>query len=239
MIFKEVSFLVAFGAGFLSFLSPCIIPLIPAYIMYMTGTYTEEELNKRKFYALYRTLGFVLGFTIIFVILGLSASSIGQTNFFKQNREVIAKISGFLILLFGLNMIGIFKISLLNKEYKFKAPSKIKRWFSPTLMGMAFAAGWTPCFGPILGTIILYAGTQGTLIKGIYLLLAYSIGLGIPFILTSLFINVFTRLIKKSNKVLPIISKISGIILIIFGLAIIFGQISKLTNILTRYLPVY
>lgn len=239
MITQDVSFFIAFGAGFLSFLSPCIIPLIPAYIMYITGTYSEEELEKRRFLALSRTLGFVLGFTIVFVILGLSAGSIGQTNFFRENKALITQISGGLIVLFGINMLGLFKLSFLNKEVKFKAPKKMKNWFGSTLMGMAFAAGWTPCFGPILGTIVLYAGTQGTLVKGVYLLLAYSFGLAVPFILTALFINAFTGLINKSDKILPYTSKISGIILIIFGLAIIFGQISKLTNILTKYLPVY
>ena len=239
MITQDISFLIAFGAGFLSFLSPCIIPLIPAYIMYITGTYSEEELGKKRIFALSRTLGFVLGFTIVFVILGLSVSSIGQSNFFKANKGLITQISGILIILFGINMLGLLKLGFLNKEVKFKAPKKMTNWFGSTLMGMAFAAGWTPCFGPILGTIVLYAGTQDTLAKGVYLLIAYSIGLAVPFILTALFINAFSGLVKKSDKILKYTSKISGIILIIFGLAMFFGQIEKLTNILTKYLPVY
>lgn len=238
MILNEVSFFIAFGAGFLSFFSPCILPLIPAYIMYITGTNTEDEINKRKFLALSRTLGFVLGFTIVFMLVGISAGSIGQSSIFKSNKDLIIKISSVVIIIFGLNMLGIFKTSFLNTEKKFRLP-KITNWFSATLMGMAFAAGWTPCFGPILGSIVLYAGTQDTAIKGFYLLLVYSIGMAIPFILTSLFINLFDRLINKANRFIPYISKISGIILILFGVIMFSGQLSKITNFLTKFLPVY
>lgn len=238
MILNEVSFFIAFGAGFLSFFSPCILPLIPAYIMYITGTNAEDELRNRKFIALSRTLGFVLGFTIVFMLMGISAGSIGQASIFKSNKDLIIKVSSVIIIIFGLNMLGIFKMNFLNNEKKFKLP-KITNWFSATLMGMAFAAGWTPCFGPILGSIVLYAGTQDTAMKGLYLLLVYSIGLAIPFILTALFINLFDRLLNKANRFIPYISKISGLILILFGMMMFTGYLSRITNILTKFLPVY
>lgn len=189
MFLQEVSWGVAFVAGFLSFFSACILPLIPAYIMYLTGSTIEEEVNQRRLFALTRTLGFVLGFTIIFIIMGVSVSFIGKV--FVRNRDIFAKISGLLIILFGLNMLGVFKFGIMNK-LNIKAPKKITNWFSSVLMGMAFAAGWSPCFGPVLGAILVYAGATETLGQGILLLLIYSFGMAIPFILTSLFINKFT-----------------------------------------------
>lgn len=238
MILNEVSFLIAFGAGFLSFFSPCILPLIPAYIMYITGTNAEDELRSRKFLALSRTLGFILGFTVVFMLIGISAGSIGQASIFKSNKDLIIKISSVVIIIFGLNMLGIFKMRFLNTQKRIKLP-KITNWFSAILMGMAFAAGWTPCFGPILGSIVLYAGTQDTAMKGLYLLLVYSIGMAIPFILTSIFINLFDKLLNKADRFMPYITKISGIILILFGVMMFSGYLSKITSLLTKFLPVY
>lgn len=228
MFATEVSITMAFIAGFLSFFSPCILPLIPAYIMYMTGTVVEEELSEKKWFVLNRTLGFILGFTIIFMIMGLSASAIGKI--FVQYKNVFTKISGTLIILFGLNMLGVFKVNILQSEKRMKSPKKITNWFSTVLMGMAFAAGWTPCFGPILASILIYAGAAGTVTKGVYLLLIYSIGMGIPFILTALFINVFNKFLNKSAKVMPYITKISGLILVIFGLIIFLNKIGKISS---------
>lgn len=226
----DVSIPIAFGAGFLSFFSPCILPLIPAYIMYITGVNMEDELEKKRLFALTRTLGFVIGFTIIFMIMGTSASFLGKL--FIRNKEVFSKISGLLIVLFGLNMMGILKLKFLNFERRTKAPKKITNWFSSILMGMAFAAGWTPCFGPVLASILMYAGGAATVSKGVYLLLIYSVGMGVPFILTALFINVFTNFINKADKFLKYMPIISGFIMVVFGLLIYFNMMINISRFL-------
>lgn len=229
MFNTDVSIPMAFIAGFLSFFSPCILPLIPAYIMYMTGTVIEDELKKRKWLILNRTLGFVLGFTIIFIIMGMSASAVGRI--FVKHKDVFTKLSGTLIIFFGLNMLGVFKLNFLQSEKRMKSPKKMNNWFSSVLMGIAFAAGWTPCFGPILASILIYAGSEATVTKGLFLLLTYSIGMAIPFILTALFINVFNKFLNKSEKIIKYISRISGVILIVFGLIILFNKIGYISSI--------
>lgn len=226
----NVSIGVAFGAGFLSFFSPCILPLIPAYIMYITGVNVEDELEKKRLFALTRTFGFVIGFTIIFMIMGTSASFLGKL--FIRNKVVFAKISGGLIIVFGLNMMGILKLKFLNFEKRTKAPKKITNWFSSILMGMAFAAGWTPCFGPVLGSILIYAGGADTVSKGIYLLLVYSIGMAVPFILTALFINTFTKFMNKADRFLKYMPIISGFIMVVFGLLVFFNKVINISRFL-------
>ncbi len=227
---SNVSLLMAFGAGLVSFFSPCILPLIPVYIMYMTGVSLEDELENRRSLAVTRTLGFVLGFTIIFMIMGTSASFIGRI--FVRNKEVFSKISGGIIIFFGLSMMGIIKFDFFKSAGKLKAPKKMKNWFSSVLMGMAFAAGWTPCFGPILGSILIYAGGSDTLGKGVFLLLVYSIGMAIPFILTALFINTFNKLMLKGEKFIEYIPKIGGFIMLVFGLLVFFNQMMKVSGLL-------
>lgn len=230
MFQTDVSMPLAFGAGVLSFFSPCILPLIPAYIMYITGVSVEEDLKKKRLLALTKTLGFVLGFTIIFIIMGSSASFIGKV--FIRNREIFSKISGIIIIIFGLNMMGVLNLKFINFNRSVKAPKKMTYWFSSILMGMAFAAGWTPCFGPVLASILIYAGGTGTVSKGVLLLLVYSIGMGIPFILTALFINVFVNLLERAEKILKYLPMISGIIMVVFGLLIFFDKIIDISRLL-------
>lgn len=227
----DVSLPIAFGAGFLSFFSPCILPLIPVYIMYMTGVSLESELEKNRLVALTRTIGFVIGFTIIFMIMGTSASFLGKV--FVRNKEIFSKISGILIIIFGLKMMDIIKLDFLSFEKKMKSPTKVSSWFSSILMGMAFAAGWTPCFGPVLASILIYAGGTGTVSKGVSLLLIYSIGMAIPFILTALFINVFSKFIAKAEKYIRYIPKIGGLIMVIFGILVFFNKIVDISRLLT------
>ncbi|MEW8974368.1 MAG: cytochrome c biogenesis protein CcdA [Tissierellaceae bacterium] len=230
MLVKDVPLSIAFSAGFLSFFSPCILPLIPAYIMYLTGSTMEEEIQEKRLFAFTRTLGFVIGFTIIFMIMGTSASFLGKL--FIRNKELFAKISGILIVIFGLNMMGILKLNFLNREKRVAAPKKIKNWFSSILMGMAFAAGWTPCFGPALASILIYAGGTDTISKGIFLLLVYSIGMAIPFILTALFINVFVNLMNKAERFIVYLPKIGGFIMVIFGLLVFFNKVINISRLL-------
>ncbi|NLV88451.1 MAG: cytochrome c biogenesis protein CcdA [Tissierellia bacterium] len=225
-----VSLPLAFGAGFLSFFSPCLLPLIPAYIMYMTGVNMEDELDKRRLSAIIRTGGFVIGFTIIFMIMGSSASLLGKI--FIRNREIFSKISGILIIIFGLNMMGIIKLKFLSLEKKFSSPKKITNWFSSILMGMAFAAGWTPCFGPVLASILIYAGSASTISKGVYLLLIYSLGMAVPFMLTAIFINVFIKFLNKAERLIKYMPVISGIILVVFGTLIFFDKVINISRLL-------
>lgn len=225
----DISVPIAFGAGFLSFFSPCILPLIPAYIMYITGVNVEEDLSKKRLFALTRTLFFVLGFTTIFVIMGTSASFIGKL--FIRNKRLFSRVSGIIIMVFGLNMIGILKIDMLDKERRIKAPKNITNGLSSAIMGIAFAAGWTPCFGPTLGAILMYAGGVDTISKGVSLLLIYSLGMGIPFILTALFINEFTKLLEKADKFLKYLPIISGIVMILFGILIFFDKMMQISNL--------
>lgn len=229
MFLQEVSWGVAFVAGFLSFFSACILPLIPAYIMYLTGSTLEEEVNERRLFALTRTLGFVLGFTVIFIIMGVSASFIGKV--FVRNRDIFAKVSGILIILFGLNMLGVFKFGIM-KKINIKAPKRVTNWFSSVLMGMAFAAGWSPCFGPVLGAILVYAGATETIAQGILLLLIYSLGMAVPFILTSLFINKFAELMDRYEDYLKYINIIGGALMIVFGLLVFFDKVVDISRLL-------
>ncbi len=229
MFLKEVSWGMAFLAGFLSFFSACILPLIPAYIMYLTGSTIEAEVNKRRIFALTRTLGFILGFTIIFMIMGVSVSFIGRV--FVRNRDIFSKISGLLIILFGLNMMGLLNFGVL-KKINIKAPKKITNWFSSILMGMAFAAGWSPCFGPVLGAILVYAGGTETVGQGVLLLLIYSIGMAIPFILTALFINKFIELMDKYEEYLKYINIVGGSLLVLFGLLVFFDRVVDISRLL-------
>lgn len=226
----DVSVPIAFGAGFISFFSPCILPMIPAYIMYITGVNVEEDLSKKRLVALSRTMFFVVGFTIIFMLMGSSASFLGRL--FIRNKSLFSKISGIIIIIFGLNMIGILRIGFLDVERRVKAPKRITNGLGSAVMGMAFAAGWTPCFGPTLGAILMYAGGTETISKGVFLLFIYSIGMGIPFILTALFINLFTKFLDKAHRVLKYIPIISGIIMVIFGLLIYFEKIMMISNLL-------
>ena len=230
MINADVSLPIAFGAGFLSFFSPCLLPMIPAYIMYITGVDMEDDLSKVRMTALMRTLGFVLGFTSIFMIMGSSASFLGRA--FIQNKEIFFRISGILIILFGLNMMGVLNLKFLGMEKRVKSPKKVTSWFSSILMGMAFAAGWTPCFGPVLASILVFAGTSATVSKGVLLLFIYSVGMAIPFLLTALFINVFIKWLARAEKFLKYMPYISGIILVIFGVLIFFDKMMSISSLL-------
>lgn len=230
MLFNDVSLPIAFGAGFLSFFTPCILPMIPGYIMYMTGSTLESEVQERRLFALTRTLGFVLGFTIIFMIMGTSASFVGKL--FIRNKDIVAKVSGALIIIFGLNMTGLLKFDFARLSGRVKTPKKMTSWFSSVLMGIAFSAGWTPCFGPVLASILVYAGGSDTISKGVLLLLVYSIGMGIPFILTALFINVFTNWMNRAEKFMKYFPIIGGVFMIIFGLLVFFNKVINISRLM-------
>lgn len=223
------SIILAFSAGLLSFLSPCVLPLAPAYVTYLTGS-SIEDLNdkKSKPFVLYKSVGFVLGFSILFIIMGASVSSLGKL--FVSNQMILKRIGGILVILFGLHATGLFKIKYFYYEKKLFAFKKIGGPFGSFLMGMAFAAGWTPCIGPILSSILIYAGSTATLGKGILLLSIYSVGLAVPFILTALAIGSMSKQIRKFSRYFPIVSAVSGIIMIIMGIMIFTDKLTILNR---------
>ncbi|AFS77171.1 cytochrome c biogenesis protein, transmembrane region, dsbD family [Gottschalkia acidurici 9a] len=229
MIGSEVSLFIAFGAGFLSFLSPCILPLIPAYIMYITGCSNEYDIKNKKLFTLIRTIGFVIGFTLIFMVMGSSASFLGKI--FIRNKDIFSKLSGIIISVFGLYLMGFINFKFLNIEKRISAPKNMNNWFSSILMGMAFAAGWTPCFGPVLGSILFYAGSSATVSKGTLLLLVYSVGMAVPFILTALFTDIFNKFLIRAGWFLKYIPKISGLVMFIFGILVFFNKVVVISNL--------
>ena len=216
-------------AGILTFISPCILPLIPVYITLVTGLSIEELDNRKNLLSVFlSSICFVLGFTTVFVFLGLSVTIIGQ--FFLNNIDVLRTVGGIIIIVFGLHLLGIFKIKLLYKQFGWM--DKIKRtsnYFTIYLIGCAFAFSWTPCVDPILASILIMAATQGTIAKGTFLLLIYSLGLAIPFILTALFVSKFLTLFNSLKKYYKVIEIISGTLLILMGILIISGGFNKIT----------
>lgn len=217
----QVSIISVFIAGLISFFSPCVLPLIPAYIGYLIG----EENTRQRIIA--RSLGFVLGFSTIFILMGATASVIG--NYLFQNQVLLMRIGGGIIILLGLQIIGIINIPLLSVERRKRMPQSIN-WFSSILIGMIFAAGWTPCIGPILGTVLIYASQSDKIMEGIFYLSIYSLGIGIPFIISALLINQLNDLISKFEKTSIVIKKISGAIIILFGLLLITNKLHLITN---------
>lgn len=229
-MFEETSHLVVFAAGLLSFFSPCILPLIPAYIMYIAGVSAEDEMKFNRKKVIIRTVSFILGFTSIFLIMGASATAVGRI--FIRNRELFSKISAFIIIFFGLNLMGIIKVSKLNRVIKLKSPKNVNNIVGAYFMGVAFAAGWTPCFGPVLASILFYASSSVTMSKGISMLAIYSFGMAVPFFLTALFFTKASSLIERTEKYSPIIVKISGVIMLIFGLLIYFDKLIDISRLL-------
>ncbi len=227
MPIQTVSYLAAFVAGVVSFFSPCILPMIPVYIMFMTGASLEEEVAGNRKKAFIRTLFFVLGFTILFMIMGSTVTFIGAI--FQQNRDMLSKISGLLIIFFGVILMGGFKIPFPN--ISIRMPKAVSGNLSAMLMGMAFVVAWTPCFGGVLAGILALAGTSQTWLQGMILLGVYSAGMGIPFLLTALFINEFSRLLQKMEKAVPIMLKLFGILMIVFGGLIFFNKLTVLMKV--------
>jgi len=198
--------------------------------MYISGIGDLEDARDNKEIVLQRTLGFIIGFTIIFIIMGLSASFVGKI--FSQNRNLFLKLSGIIIIIFGLNYMGILKFSFLGKDKRLKAPKKVNNMLSSTFMGMAFAGGWSPCFGPVLGSILFMASIDSSVLEGGILLLIYSIGMAIPFVLTALFISKFTILLSRYEKALKIIPLIGGAVLVVFGILIFFDKLVVISSLL-------
>ena len=226
-------YLIAFGAGLISFLSPCVLPLIPGYISYISGQSLQEILNKKEinFFSL---ILFCSGFSTVFVLLGASASFLGQT--LLQNSEILRIVAGIVIIIFSLQLIGIINIPYLNFEKRFDAKES-KNIFFPYLIGLAFGFGWTPCIGPILGSILALASIEETLSRAIFLLIFYSLGLAIPFVLSGYLIQRFLLFSKNFKKNINLISKIGGIILLITGVLILTNQLQSIGFYIIEIFP--
>ncbi len=226
-------YLIAFGAGLISFLSPCVLPLIPGYISYISGQSLQEILDKKKI-SFFPLILFCLGFSTVFVILGASASFLGQK--LLQNSEVLRILAGIVIIIFSLQLIGIINISFLNFEKRFDAKES-RNIFFPYVIGVAFGFGWTPCIGPILGSILALASIEETLSKAIILLIFYSLGLAIPFVLSGYLIQRFLLFSKNFRKNINLISKIGGIILLITGILILTNQLQAIGFYIIEIFP--
>ena len=224
---------IAFGAGLISFLSPCVLPLIPGYISYISGSSLNELLEKKNINLLPIIL-FTAGFSIVFILLGAASTFVGQA--LLQNSYELRIAAGLVIILLSLHIIGLINIKFLNFEKRIDARIN-SNFYSPILIGMAFAFGWTPCIGPILGSILVLASTEESINKGILLLTFYSLGLAIPFILSGYLIQKFLIFSKNFKKNINLVSKIGGIILLLTGILILTNQLQALGYYLLNIFP--
>ena len=225
--------LIAFSAGLISFLSPCVLPLIPGYISYISAS-SLKELVEKKNINLIPIILFTVGFSIIFITFGAASTFLGQV--LLQNSYELRIIAGLVIVILSLHIIGVINFKFLNYEKRIQANIS-KNFFSPVLIGMAFAFGWTPCIGPILGSILALASTEESLGRGILLLSFYSIGLAIPFILSGYLMQKFLIFSKNFKNNIEKVSKIGGIILLITGILIITNQLQALGYYLLNVMP--
>jgi cytochrome c-type biogenesis protein len=226
---------IAFLAGLISFISPCVMPIIPGYISFICGT-TLNELNlKSKKFILKKSLSFSLGFSFIFISLGAATTFIG--NFLLKNSEVLSIISGLLIIFFGIHLLELFKTNFFNKNFGIYNIKSSNNSLFPFIVGLTFGFGWTPCIGPILGSILAYASMENSIYKGILLLSFYSLGLAIPFVFSSLILEKFLTFSKKSRSYLNGIKKISGTILLFTGILITTGKLQVTGFYLIKFFP--
>jgi cytochrome c-type biogenesis protein len=228
-----IELFIAFGAGLISFLSPCVLPLIPGYISFISGASLNELLAKKKINLIPLIL-FTLGFSFVFIMFGAAASYLGQV--LLQNSQTLRIIAGLVIIIFSLQLIGFINISFLNFEKKVYTKRNNNIWFS-FIVGMAFGFGWTPCIGPILGSILALASTEETIFKAIILLSFYSLGLAIPFILSGYLMQRFLMFSKNFRKNINLVSKIGGMILFITGILILTNQLQVLGYYILNSLP--
>jgi len=223
---ENVSVIVAFSAGLLSFLSPCILPLIPSYLAFITGISLEEmsavdNRKKARKVVVSNSLLFILGFSLIFISLGASATFLGR--FLAENIRWMERIGGIIVIILGLHFAGVFRIAFLERERKIHLQEKPLGMMGTVVVGMAFGAGWTPCVGPILGAILTMAATTQSLGKGIMLLAIYSIGLGLPFLLAGVLIHKFFEYFQSIRKYFRVITVVGGVLLIGIGILLITG----------------
>ncbi len=237
----ELSLAVAFGAGVVSFLSPCVLPLFPSYLSFITGL-TFDELSapgpdargRVRRLTILHSLLFILGFMLVFVALGASATALGQ--FLRSNQVWIRRVAGLVIVLFGLHITGLLNFAFLHRERRVHLQERPEGMLGSVVVGFAFGAGWTPCIGPILGAILTMAGSSGELRTGVALLVVYGLGLGVPFFLAALGFNVFLTAFRRVRRWLRPIEIASGLMLVAVGLLIFTNYFAVLAAYLNRWL---
>jgi len=233
---STIGIAVAFGAGVLSFLSPCVLPLVPSYLSFVTGMTVEDlQAGVNRKAALTHSLLFVAGFSAIFMLLGASASFLGQ--FFRHYEMWIARVGGVVIILLGLHLMGVFRIAPLMREKRMHLHDKPAGYLGTLGVGMAFGAGWTPCIGPVLGGILTFAASQEHFWSGVGLLGVYSAGLAVPFLATSLALERFLEHFQRFRRFLPTVQTASGVLLVGLGLLLVTGTFTVLSSYLIRFTP--
>ena len=226
---------IAFLAGLISFLSPCVLPLIPGYICYISGTSLEKLVLKKNNPVFIKTIFFSLGFSIVFIGLGLTASFLGK--FLLDNSNILRVVASIIIIFFSLQLMGIFNFKFMNRDIRIFNYQKSQNLTFPLIMGAAFAFGWTPCIGPILGSILTLAAIEENIARAMLLLSFYSLGLAIPFIISGILIHKFVSFSKSFRKYVPLVTKVGGIILLLTGIAILTGQLQILGFFILEYFP--
>ena len=233
---SSVSFGVAVIAGVLSFLSPCVLPLVPSYLGFITGVSLDElSEGHRRRTALVHALLFVSGFSLVFLLLGASASWLGQLMF--RYQDWIARIGGIVIIVLALHLLGVLRIGTLLRERRVHLANRPAGYLGAVGIGVAFAAGWTPCIGPVLGAVLTYASTRATMTEGVLLLGAYSLGLAIPFIAAALATGAFLQASRRVRRWIPAFEKASGAILLVAGVLLATGSFSTLSGYFARLTP--
>ena len=226
---------VAFLAGIISFLSPCVLPLIPGYISYISGTSLEKLIERKNNSVFMKAVFFSFGFSIVFISFGLTASFLGK--FLLNNSDILRIIASIIIIFFSLQLIGIVNFKFMNRDIRIFNYQKSQNFAFPLIVGAAFAFGWTPCIGPILGSILTLAAIEENLNKTILLLSFYSLGLAIPFVTSGVLIHKFMFFSKSVRKYISLVTKVGGIILLLTGIAILTGQLQVLGFFLFEYFP--
>jgi cytochrome c-type biogenesis protein len=226
---------IAFLAGLISFLSPCVLPLIPGYISYISGTSLEKLIEKKNNLVVIKTIFFTLGFSFVFITLGSTVSFLGK--FFLNNSNILGIIAGIIIIFFSLHLIGIINFKFMNKDIRIFTNQYSYNLAFPLLVGAAFGFGWTPCIGPILGSILTLAAIEENFSKSILLLSFYSLGLAIPFIISGILIDKFLFFSKNFRKYTSAITKVGGVILLLTGIAVLTGQLQVLGFVILEYFP--
>jgi cytochrome c-type biogenesis protein len=232
----EVGILLAFTAGLVSFLSPCVLPLVPSYLAFVTGMSLEDlEKGVNRKTTLIHAVLFVVGFSLIFVLLGAGASFLGQ--FFRLYRQWIERIGGVLIIVMGLHLSGLLRLAPLLRERRVHLADKPAGYLGTVGVGVAFGAGWTPCLGPYLAAILTYGLAQETMWQGVGLLSVYSLGLAVPFLLSALALDRFLQAFKGFRRWMPVVEKASGLLLVFLGLLLLTGRLTVLSGWLTQFTP--
>jgi len=219
-----------FGAGVLSFLSPCVLPLVPPYLTYMSGASFEQlrgDDRAVQFHAVWTSLFFILGFSVVFVTLGATATAFGQA--FRQALPILTPLAGILIIAMGLHFIGVFRIGFLDRQVRHNGPSVASGPAGGFMLGLAFAIGWTPCIGPILAAILSVAANENSAAQGATLLGVYSLGLGVPFLLAGLAVGPFLSFFSRFKRNLGVVEKVVGVLLVLTGLLFLTGNFTRLS----------